>query len=51
VRTTQSDHQSPIFLNLMQGFTPTGPDQAWVADLTYIAITTGFVYVAVILDA
>ncbi len=51
VRTTQSDHQSPIFLNLMQEFTPTGPDQAWVADLTYIAITTGFVYVAVILDA
>ena len=38
VRTTQSDHQSPIFLNLMQGFTPTGPDQVWVADLTYIAL-------------
>ena len=28
-----------------------GPDRLWVADLTYIAIATGFVYVAVILDA
>jgi len=27
VRTTQSDHQSPIFLNLAHEFTPTGPDQ------------------------
>ena len=25
VRTTQSDHQNPIFPNLAQGFTPTGP--------------------------
>lgn len=51
VRTTQSDHQNPIFPNLAQGFTPTGPDQLWVADLTYVAISAGFVYVAVILDA
>ena len=51
VRTTQSDHQNPIFLNLAQGFTPTGPDQLWAADLTYVAIAAGFVYVAVILDA
>ena len=28
-----------------------GPDQLWVADITYVAIATGFVYVAVILDA
>jgi putative transposase len=26
------------------------PDQLWAADLTYVAITAGFVYVAVILD-
>jgi putative transposase len=51
VRTTQSDHQNPIFPNRAQGFTPTGPDQMWVADLTYVAIAAGFVYVAVILDA
>jgi putative transposase len=30
---------------------PDGPDQLWVADITYVAIATGFVYLAVILDA
>jgi putative transposase len=30
---------------------PTGPNQLWVADLTYIAIARSFVYLAVILDA
>ena len=34
-----------------QGLMPTGPNQLWVADLTYIAIARGFVYLAVILDA
>ncbi|BBE33310.1 hypothetical protein SmB9_09680 [Sphingosinicella microcystinivorans] len=29
----------------------TGPDQLWVANLTYVAITGGFAYVAIILDA
>lgn len=28
-----------------------GPNQLWVADLTYVAITGGFVYLAAILDA
>jgi hypothetical protein len=28
-----------------------GPNQLWVADITYITIETGFVYLAVILDA
>jgi transposase InsO family protein len=27
------------------------PDRLWVADITYVAIAVGFVYVAVILDA
>src|SRR5260370_22062555 len=31
--------------------TPDGPNQLWVADITYVAITTGFVYLAAILDA
>ena len=30
---------------------PTGPNQLWVADITYIAIAIGFVYLAAILDA
>jgi putative transposase len=28
-----------------------GPNQLWIADLTYIAVPNGFVYLAVILDA
>lgn len=28
-----------------------GPNQLWVADITYVAITASFVYLAVILDA
>jgi len=51
VRTTDSDHESPIFPNLAAGMIPDGPNQLWVADLTYVAIAVGFVYVAVILDA
>ncbi len=51
VRTTDSDHDGPIFSNLASGFRPTGPNQLWVADLTYIRIAAGFVYLAVILDA
>ena len=51
VATTDSDHDQPIFSNRAQGMTVDGPDQLWVSDITYVAITTGFVYVAVILDA
>ncbi len=31
-------------------FTATGPDQLWVADITYIPTWAGFVYLAVVLD-
>ena len=50
-RTTDSDHDGPIFPFVARDFEVHGPDQLWVADLTYVAIATGFVYVAVILDA
>lgn len=51
VRTTDSDHDGPIFPNLARGFRPTGLNQLWVGDITYIRIAAGFVYLAVILDA
>src|SRR5918997_1031838 len=51
VVTTDSDHHGPIFPDLAKDLAPTGPDQLWVADLTYIRILSGFVYLAVILDA
>jgi putative transposase len=50
VVTSDGGAPSP-FQNLAKGFVATGPDQLWVADLTYIRILGGFVYAAVILDA
>ncbi len=51
VATTDSDHDHPIFPNLAAGMVVDGPNQLWVADITYIAIAAGFVYLAAILDA
>jgi transposase InsO family protein len=49
--TTDSDHAQPIFPNRIRELTIDGPNQLWVADLTYVAIAFRFVYLAVILDA
>jgi putative transposase len=51
VATTDSDHDDPIFPNLAKDMVPAGPNELWVADITYIAIAAGFVYLAAILDA
>jgi putative transposase len=51
VVTTDSDHDSPIFSNLAKDVVPAGPNQLWVSDITYIALPSRFVYVAIILDA
>jgi putative transposase len=51
VTTTDSDHAGPIFPDLARDKMIDGPNQLWVADITYIAIATGFVYLAAILDA
>jgi len=51
VRTTDSNHDSPIFPNLYRNVIPSRPDVVWVADFTYIRIETGFCYLAAILDA
>src|SRR6266545_2103123 len=51
IATTDSDHDGPIFPNLAKNIVPTNLNQLWVADITYIAIATGFVYLAAILDA
>ena len=51
VVTTDSNHDGPIFPNLAKDIVPTAVNQLWVADITYITIATGFVYLAAILDA
>ncbi len=50
-RTTASDHDQPIAPNhLAVRPAPTGPNQVWVSDLTYVWTGQGWLYVAVILD-
>ncbi len=51
VATTDSDHDYPIFPDLARDRIIDGPNQLWVADITYIAIATSFVYLAAVLDA
>jgi putative transposase len=51
IATTNSRHRFPIYPNVLAGVVLTTPDQAWVADLTYIRLRSAFVYLACILDA
>lgn len=50
-RTTDSRHCLPVFYNLLTETTLTGPNQAWVSDITYIRTRDGFLYAALITDA
>ncbi len=51
VPTTDSGHDWRTYPNLVKGAIFNAPDQAWVADITYIRLPTGFIYLAAILDA
>jgi len=49
--TTQNDHDCPIAPNLLaERPAPTGPNQTWVTDLTYVWTQEGWLYVSVMLD-
>jgi len=48
--TTNSNHKFPRYPNLIKDIIPTGINQIWVADITYIHLLRGFVYLAAILD-
>lgn len=49
--TTDSNHGWQIVPNLAKGMKPTGLDQLWVADITYIHLAEEFAYLAIVLDA
>jgi putative transposase len=49
--TTNSRHSLPVFGNLLSGKILSGPNEAWVSDLTYIRTDEGFLYAALITDA
>jgi len=51
VATTNSNHGLPVSPNLAAAMSPDGVNQLWIADITYIHLGAGFIYLAVILDA
>jgi putative transposase len=51
VCTTDSKHSLPVAANLLeQNFVANQPNQVWLADITYIPTSEGWLYLAVILD-
>lgn len=50
VITTDSNHGLPVYPNLAKDLVPTGVNQLWVADITYVQLPNGFVYLAVVID-
>ena len=52
LRTTISDKAAPCPLDhVNRQFHASAPDRLWLADFTYVATWTGFVYVAFVIDA
>lgn len=49
--TTDSRHRLSIVGNLARGLVPTGLDQLWVADITYVRLKETFIYLAIVIDA
>jgi transposase InsO family protein len=51
VHTTDSAHALPVAGNVLaRRFNPSGPNQAWVSDITHIRTRSGWLYLAVVLD-
>ncbi len=49
-KTTQVDPNLPVFKNLIKRCPSTGPNQVWVADITYIRTREAFLYLSLITD-
>jgi len=48
--TTDSEHENPVYPNLVRGLNILYPNQVWGADFTYIQLKHGFVFLAVEMD-
>lgn len=51
IRTTYSYRWYNRFDNLLKDYSPTGSNQVWVSDITYVRLPIGFVYLSLITDA
>jgi transposase InsO family protein len=49
-RTTNSNHNLPVFRNLIKEINLISPNQVWVSDITYIRTKNGFMYLSLITD-
>ena len=50
ISTTNSRHNNKIYANLIKDKKISGINQVWCADITYIRILNGFIYLAAIID-
>lgn len=50
-RTTDSRHGLTVYPNLLRDAVLTGPNQAWVSDITYLRTREGFMYLSLVTDA
>lgn len=50
-RSLKTEKGTTVCPNLLKETTPTGLNQVWVTDITYIEMPTGFAYLATVLDA
>ena len=51
VRTTDSQHVHRVYPNVAREMQVTDINQLWIADITYVRLVHGFVYLAAVLDA
>lgn len=49
--TTDSNHRYHKYKNLIKGFLPTGPNQLWVSDITYVDLEGDCCYLHLVTDA
>ena len=49
--TTDSWHKYPVAENLLnRNFNPSGPNQCWISDISYIYNKEGWLYLATVMD-
>ena len=51
IATTQSAHNLPVFPNLAREMVPDDPNRLWSGEITDVTVASGFVDVALVLDA